>query len=466
MEEFKSGFVTIIGRTNVGKSTLINLLVGEKVAAIANKVQTTRNAIKGIVNRENSQIVFTDTPGIHKPKHKLNQTMVETSFATIPDSDLILFLIEATSDEIGKGDRIILEKIKESKRKTILIINKIDLVKREKLLNLIDLYSKEYNFEAVIPISAYQPKYKEIILDEIEKNLKPGPAYYDVEEYTDQTMRQLAEETIREKALKLFLSKDINEVNKLTAELNEYNRIRQETEKNIYEEALNLIQKEHIEEKNTIVVAGEGWHHGVIGIVASKITELYFKPSILLCEEDGECKGSGRSIPGFDLHEALMECNDTIDKFGGHAMAVGINIKKEKVEEFKEEFEKIAKEKEVDKIIPILNLDAEIKLDDVNKEMVDSLKELEPFGEANKMPIFAFRNLKIDSIRSLSEGKHLRLSVKDNKNIINAIGFNMGVLADTYRIGDRVDIAGNLEINSFNGVDSIQINIKDIMKSI
>ena len=203
-KEFKSGFVTIIGRTNVGKSTLINLLVGEKVAAIANKVQTTRTAKRGIVNTENSQIKFTDTPGIHKPKHKLNETMVETSFATIPDSDIILFLIEATSDEIGRGDRIILEKIKESKRKTILIINKIDLVKREKLLNLIELYSKEYNFEAVIPISAYQPKYKKIILDEIEKNLKPGPAYYDVEEYTDQTMRQLAEETIREKALKLL----------------------------------------------------------------------------------------------------------------------------------------------------------------------------------------------------------------------------------------------------------------------
>ncbi len=203
-KEFKSGFVTIIGRTNVGKSTLINLLVGEKVAAIANKVQTTRTAIRGIVNTENSQIIFTDTPGIHKPKHKLNETMVETSFATIPDSDIILFLIEATSDEIGRGDRIILEKIKESKRKTILIINKIDLVKREKLLNLIELYSKEYNFEAVIPISAYQPKYKKIILDEIEKNLKLGPAYYDVEEYTDQTMRQLAEETIREKALKLL----------------------------------------------------------------------------------------------------------------------------------------------------------------------------------------------------------------------------------------------------------------------
>ena len=204
MAEFKSGFVTLIGRTNVGKSTLINLLVGEKVAAIANKVQTTRTAIRGIVNRENSQIIFVDTPGIHKPKTKLNETMIETSFSSIADSDIVLFLIEATSDSIGKGDRIILDKIKEANAKAILIINKIDLVKREKLLGLIDLYSKEYDFEAVIPISATNSKYKEIILEEIEKNLKSGPAYYDVEEYTDQTLRQLAEETIREKALKLL----------------------------------------------------------------------------------------------------------------------------------------------------------------------------------------------------------------------------------------------------------------------
>ena len=204
MAEFKSGFVTLIGRTNVGKSTLLNLLVGEKVAAIANKVQTTRTAIKGIVNRENSQIVFIDTPGIHKPKHKLNETMVETSFASIADCDLVLFLIEATSTEIGRGDARILEKLKEAKKKTILIINKIDLVPKETLLKLIDLYQKEYPFEAVIPISATEVKYKEIILDEIEKNLKPGPAYYDIEEYTDQTLRQLAEETIREKALKLL----------------------------------------------------------------------------------------------------------------------------------------------------------------------------------------------------------------------------------------------------------------------
>ena len=208
MAEFKSGFVAMLGRTNVGKSTLVNLLVGEKVAATANKVQTTRTAIKGIVNRENSQIIFIDTPGIHKPRTKLNETMIETSFGVINEIDLILFVIEATSKEIGRGDMRILEKIKESHKKTILIINKIDLVKREELLNLIDLYKNEYDFEAVIPISSLQNKYRDIILDEIEKNLKPGPAYYDKEEYTDQTLRQLAEETIREKALK-FLQDEV-----------------------------------------------------------------------------------------------------------------------------------------------------------------------------------------------------------------------------------------------------------------
>ena len=204
MEKFKSGFVAIIGRTNVGKSTLVNLLVGEKIAAMADKVQTTRTAIRGIVNRKNSQIVFIDTPGIHKPKTKLNNTMIETSFSSILDADVVLFLIEATSKEIGRGDQRILKKIKESNRKTILVINKIDLVEKESLLNLINMYSNEYNFEAIIPISAKDIKYKESILQEIEKNLNPGPAYYDKEEYTDQTLRQLAEETIREKTLVLL----------------------------------------------------------------------------------------------------------------------------------------------------------------------------------------------------------------------------------------------------------------------
>ena len=190
-KEFKSGFVSMMGRTNVGKSSIMNALVNEKVAAIANKPQTTRNAIRAIVNRPNSQIIFIDTPGIHKPKSKLGNTMVETAFGVANDVDVILFVIDATSTSIGKGDRIILDKIKESKKKTILIINKIDLVKREDIAKLIELYKDEYNFEAVIPVSVVKQTNLDAILDEIEKHLKVGPAYYDIEEYTDQTMRQL-----------------------------------------------------------------------------------------------------------------------------------------------------------------------------------------------------------------------------------------------------------------------------------
>lgn len=204
MAEFKSGFVCILGRTNVGKSTLINALVGEKVAIMANKPQTTRTAIRAIVNRKNSQIIFIDTPGIHKPKTKLGNIMIETAMGSVADVDVILFLIEATSEKIGKGDRIILDKIKESHKKTILIINKIDLVKREKLLELIEMYAKEYDFEAVIPISALKNNHTQEVLEEIEKLLNVGPAYYDIDEYTDQTARQLVAETIREKALKLL----------------------------------------------------------------------------------------------------------------------------------------------------------------------------------------------------------------------------------------------------------------------
>lgn len=204
MEKFKSGFVSIIGRTNVGKSTLINNLVGEKVAITANKNQTTRTAIKAIVNRENAQIIFIDTPGIHKPKTKLGETMNETAWGAIQDTDITLFIVEATSNKIGKGDSLILEKLKEKHTKTILLINKIDLIEKEKLLNLIETYSNEYEFQAIIPISATNGENLDKILDEIEKNLPEGPAYYDIEEYTDQTARQLAEETIREKALKLL----------------------------------------------------------------------------------------------------------------------------------------------------------------------------------------------------------------------------------------------------------------------
>ena len=204
MEKFKSGFVSIIGRTNVGKSTLINSLLGEKVAITANKSQTTRTVIKAIINNKNSQIIFTDTPGIHKPKTKLGTTMNDNAWSTIPELDIIIFIVEATSNCIGKVEQMILEKLKESNKKAILVINKIDLIEKEKLLKLIDLYNKEYNFVATIPICATQNENTNKIITEIEKNLPEGPAYYDVEEYTDQTERQLVEELIREKALRLL----------------------------------------------------------------------------------------------------------------------------------------------------------------------------------------------------------------------------------------------------------------------
>ena len=270
-----------------------------------------------------------------------------------------------------------------------------------------------------------------------------------------------------EDALELFLSKNYNEVSELAKRLNDYNKLRQDTEKEIYENAIKQIEQNKLDKNNSIIVGGHNWHHGVIGIVSSKITEMYFKPSILLSfEEDGIGTGSGRSIPGFDLHEALTKCLDNVEKFGGHSMAVGLTVKKEKFEKFKKEFEQIATNSNVSEIIPVINIDAKIDFSAINKDMVESLKQLEPFGEGNKMPVFVFKNLKIDSIRALSEGKHLKLTLKEGNTVVNAIGFNIGNLADEYRIGDKIDVVGVLEINNFNGVESLQINIKDIMRTV
>ena len=269
-----------------------------------------------------------------------------------------------------------------------------------------------------------------------------------------------------ENALKLFLTDDINEAYELTNKLNEYNKERQEKEKVIFEKALELIEINKEKEKNAIILADENWHHGVIGIVASKITEMYFKPSILLCIEGENCKGSGRSIPGIDLHEVLCECSKNLEKYGGHAMAVGLSTNIDKLESFKNDVEKYLSKIEIDKIQQIINIDAIINLKDINIQMVKELMVLEPFGEANKMPLFVFKNLRIDSIRTLTEGKHLKLTLRDENNMINAIGFNLGKLVDDFQIGDKIDIVGNLELNIYNGYENIQINIKDIMKSL
>ena len=270
----------------------------------------------------------------------------------------------------------------------------------------------------------------------------------------------------QEEALKLFLTENIIEAKEITKKLNKYNLERQEKEGNIFKQAIEKLKLEKIENMDVIVLGDDNWYHGVIGIVASKLTEAFFKPTILVCFEDNQGKGSGRSIPNFDLYEALKYCSDYLEKFGGHEMAVGLTIKKENFEKFKAKFEEIAKQNNVSQIIPKLKIDAEISKNDLRLETVDELKKLEPFGEKNEKPYFIYKGLKINSIRALSEGKHLKLSLRDGNQLIDAIGFNLGNLADEYLIGDKVDIVGMLEINEYNGTKKIQINLKDIMKSI
>lgn len=204
MEKFKSGFVSLIGKTNAGKSTLLNSLANEKIAITTPKTQTTRTAIKAIINNENSQIIIIDTPGIHKAKTKLSKNMINTAINAIGEVDCVLFLVEATNKEISEENLEIIEKIKKSKKPCILIINKTDLVPKEKILNIINMYRDQYDFEAIIPISALKRDGIDEIIEEVENVLPVGPKYYDDDEYTDQTMRDLAEEIIREKALKLL----------------------------------------------------------------------------------------------------------------------------------------------------------------------------------------------------------------------------------------------------------------------
>lgn len=272
MQEFKSGFVSLIGRTNVGKSTLLNTLIKEDVSITANKPQTTRLAIRAIANRENSQIIFIDTPGIHKPKSKLSETMVDTAMSSLKDVDVILFLIEATSNEVGKGDTYILEKLKEINKKVILIINKIDLVKKESLLNLINLYKECYDFSSVIPVEATKDKYADIVLAEIEKLLKPGPRFYEEDEYTDQTSRQMAEEKIREKALR-FLNDEVP--HGLYVEVNKFKDRKTSKGEEIYDIEATIYCKR--DSHKGIIIGKDGSMLKRIGQCARKDLEKFFK---------------------------------------------------------------------------------------------------------------------------------------------------------------------------------------------
>ena len=200
-KSFKSGFVALVGRPNVGKSTLMNRLIGQKIAITSSKPQTTRNRIQTVYTDERGQIIFLDTPGIHKAKNKLGNYMVETAESTFTDADLILWLVEPTN-YIGAGEQYILEKLKACGTPVILIINKIDTVKKEELLTFIATYSKEMEFAEIVPVSALKGQNTDHLCDVLFRYLEEGPMYFDEDTVTDQPERQIAAEMIREKALR------------------------------------------------------------------------------------------------------------------------------------------------------------------------------------------------------------------------------------------------------------------------
>ena len=200
-ETHKSGFAALIGRPNVGKSTLMNCLIGQKIAITSKKPQTTRNRIQTVYTSEEGQIVFVDTPGIHKAKNKLGDYMVNVAEHSLREVDVILWLVEPT-DYIGAGEQHIIEQLKKIKTPVILVINKIDTVKKEQLLGYIDLYRKQLDFAEIVPVSALKKDNTGVLLAQIMKYLPYGPAFYDEDTITDQPTRQIVAELIREKVLR------------------------------------------------------------------------------------------------------------------------------------------------------------------------------------------------------------------------------------------------------------------------
>ena len=263
----KVGFVSIVGRPNAGKSTLINSIIGSKVAIVSDKAHTTRNNIQGIYNDEDSQIIFIDTPGIHKPMHKLGKYMNSQSYYSIEDTNVILFMVDAT-EKIGKGDKFILEKLKEVDSNVFLVLNKVDKIKKENLFPMIEEYNKLFDFKEIIPISALKKDNIDDLIKTIKKYLDEGNRYYSEDYYTDKSINFMVSEIVREKVLNLTHEEVPHAV---TCVLEKY-----EEEKNsIHINVLIIVEREGIKR---ILVGHSGSMIKEIGIEARKdIEELVGK---------------------------------------------------------------------------------------------------------------------------------------------------------------------------------------------
>ena len=263
----KVGFVSIVGRPNAGKSTLINSIIGSKVAIVSDKAHTTRNNIQGIYNDDDSQIIFIDTPGTHKPMHKLGKYMNSQSYYSIEDTNVILFMVDAT-EKIGKGDKFILEKLKEVDSNVFLVLNKVDRIKKENLFPMIEEYNKLFDFKEIIPISALKKDNIDDLIKTIKKYLDEGERYYSEDYYTDKSINFMVSEIVREKVLNLTHEEVPHAV---TCVLEKY-----EEEKNsIHINVLIIVEREGIKR---ILVGHSGSMIKEIGIEARKdIEELVGK---------------------------------------------------------------------------------------------------------------------------------------------------------------------------------------------
>ncbi|MGN5456861.1 MAG: GTPase Era [Candidatus Kurthia intestinigallinarum] len=202
MSEFKSGFISIIGRPNVGKSTFLNRVIGQKIAIMSDKPQTTRNKVQGVLTQDDAQMIFIDTPGIHKPKHKLGEFMSKVSKNALREVDAIMFMVNA-QQKLGTGDRYVIDMLKGTKTPVFLIINKIDAIHPDEVLKIVDQYKDEFDFAEIIPISALQGNNVDNLLTTLKKYLPEGPQYYPADQVTDHPERFIIAELIREKALHL-----------------------------------------------------------------------------------------------------------------------------------------------------------------------------------------------------------------------------------------------------------------------
>ena len=266
------------------------------------------------------------------------------------------------------------------------------------------------------------------------------------------------------RSVELFTTKDPVMAEALAKELDSENKSRQETETEILDGAIAFVQErlDPVRDK-VLVVSGEGWHHGVIGIVASKVLEKYNRPCIVISFENGIGKGSGRSIAGLNLFKALTSCEDLLERFGGHEMAAGLTIHEDKLDELRARLNEYADKvlTEAD-LIPCVKVDAFIRSEDITMDSAGELAKMAPFGCGNAGPVFGYTAICIGDIKTLSAGKHLKLRLSDHNLNIEAIGFNMGELAEVYETGDVIDAIFSMEVNSWNGSERLQLNIKDI----